>query len=672
MSADNPDATDDGSKPQWRYELKPGQYMAPGQKSPAIARRDGPTRAVIRVGRADRRIDTETPADPQTPDITGRYQSDGAREASLDHGFLLHVNQAGRHVEGLLVRLPRKHTHGPIAKQRFYADLKSDGVFAASTGAMGIIGAGDDEGSTGSIRQQGDDLIVDLPIWDGLAGTRFYLRERRASFLDQSLDSLIEAQDAVAGANDAIRNLIEDMETHPLSDAQRGRLREAFAPEQIDPRLRAYYDASSTDTSIALASRLRLAERLDSYVGRALDEAWWASRQEAQVLEYVRTTLAVQRAEMNQSRRSELEWIEDIVAESFDTKKEITDPDDSRLDWNRLLPNLRRVLGTMTSLGGGIVRDYRVTVSLKAHDTSPKKLNLSAFHLRGYEGTITIIQLPSPSDQGWSHTYKIVLVGGAVIVGKGGAESVDAKGSFKSSTNWTPADFEGWVLLHDGGGWAGKKLLGGKDPIGIGHREVVLDLKGRGNHRDQRLALEGAESLREGIGAEYSFTWGRICDLDTDLSGIDYSRPMKHTKRVVTTRTGDNVHFEFGSALLKGTGRYQVRVMCAVWLRWLESPKSTLHIAGHADTVDTQERNDELSLMRAKNVVNAIKGILGTKLAIPHDAIVAVGRGEQEADEDKAIRERVVGHRMRDTPDARFRKVEVELNGQCVLILLGA
>jgi hypothetical protein len=48
------------------------------------------------------------------------------------------------------------------------------------------------------------------------------------------------------------------------------------------------------------------------------------------------------------------------------------------------------------------------------------------------------------------------------------------------------------------------------------------------------------------------------------------------------------------------------------------------------------------------------------------------GLGEQEADEDKAARERAVGHRLRDTPDARFRKVEIDLNGQCVLVLWGA
>ncbi len=630
------DFEEEDPKPNWRYEVKPRLYTPPGQKPPPLANKNGPTRAVVRVAPADRRLDNETPADPQSPDITGRYQSEGAKEASGKPAFLLHVNQAGKHVEALLVRLPHGHQHGSIAQQRFYADLKGDGVFAASTPT--VAEGATVEGVSGELRQQGEELIVNLPVWDGLDGTTFHLRDKRATFLDQSLDFLIEAQDAIVGANEAIRKLIESTEEQPLSDAQRSRLRQVFAPEEINPLLKAYYDSSSADRSSALADRLRLAERLDGYVRDALDQSRWAAQQEPQVLEYVRTILATQRADMNQSRRSELEWIEAIVADSFDTKKALVTGYDGVFDWSKFLPNLRRLLGTSEPLRDGAVREYRVVVDLKAHDTSPKKFGLAPFHLRAYEGTIDITQLPSSADKGWFHRYKIILVGGAAILGKGGAEAVEAKGSFKSSTNWTPADFPGWVLLHDGGAWAGKKPPNAKGTLGVGHREVVLVLKGRGNHREQLFPLEGADALREGIGTEYSFTWGRIYDLDTDLSEIDYSRPMKHSERVVTTRTGDNVHFEFGSALLKGAGRYQVRVLCAIWLRWLESARSTLRIVGHADTVDTKRRNDELSLMRATNVVRAIEGILGPKLAIPD--IKPLGLGKQEADEDKAARER--------------------------------
>jgi len=659
-------------KPNWRYEVKPRLYTPPGQKPPPLANKNGPTRAVVRVAPADRRLDDETPPDPQSPDITGRYQSEGAKEASGKPAFLLHVNQAGKHIEGLLVQLPGGHHHGAISQQRFYADLKGDGVFAAAT--PNVIDGMTVDGVFGEIRQQGEDLIVNLPVWDALDGTRFHLREKRATFLDEALDALIEAESAVVGQDAEIKALVESIEDLPLSDAQRSRLRQVFTPEILDPLLTDCFGHGSKDDDIRKSAVVGSAKQLDIYLGKAFDQSSWSHQQWPQVLQCVRTVLTIQTVTINDSRRSELDWIEAVAAEAIPDADYLVHPTATNPEKGEPteLPNLRRLLGVTEQSGYNVVHRYEVTVELKAHDTSPKKFGLAPFHLRAYEGTIKITQLRSSADEGWFHSYKMILVGGATILGKGGAEALKAGGSFNSSTNWTPADFPGWVLLHDGGAWAGKKTPNAKQTLGVGHREVVLVLKGRGNHRDQLFPLEGADALREGLGIEYSFTWGRIYDLDTDLSEIDYSRPMKHSERVVTTRTVDNVHFEFGSALLKGAGRYQVRVLCAIWLRWLESARSTLRIVGHADTVDTKERNDQLSLMRATNVVRAIKGILGPKLAIPDRAITFLGRGKQEADEDKAAREKAIGHRLRDTPDVRFRKVEIELNGQCVLVLWGA
>jgi len=522
--------------------------------------------------------------------------------------------------------------------------------------------------------QEGEDLIVDLPVWDGLAGTTFHLREKRASFLDEALDALIETQNVLVGPNAAIKELIESTEKMPLSDAQRARLRQVFGPEQINPLLTAYYKASSADVSSAKAGRLRLAEDLDGYVGKAFEQSTWSHQQWPQVLEYVRAVLAIQTADANHSRRSELEWMEDIFAESLITKKELVAGYDGEFDWGKVLPSLRRLLGITEALGTGVVHEYEVHVKLKVKDTSPKKLNLAPFHVRAYFGTF---EYQKGAEQGGGaqqllHKYQMVLVGAGVLLGKGGAEDIEAKATFKSNSNWTPADFPGWVILHDGGVWLGTKVPITKELVAVGARDPVMVLIGRGNHPQQIFPLKGASANREGIGGEYAFSWGRIVDLNEDLSDINYSRPMKHSERLVTKRASDNVHFEFGSALLKGAGRYQVRVFCSVWLRWLESPKSMLRIVGHADTVDTREHNVELSIMRAKNVRQAIKDILGSKLAIPDSAISTDGLGKKEADDDKAAREKAVGHLLRDTPDVRFRRVVVELNGQCVLVLWGA
>jgi len=51
---------------------------------------------------------------------------------------------------------------------------------------------------------------------------------------------------------------------------------------------------------------------------------------------------------------------------------------------------------------------------------------------------------------------------------------------------------------------------------------------------------------------------------------------------------------------------------------------------------------------------------------------VVEGHGEKEADMDKQTQEQAAGHRLRDRPDQRFRRVDVYLNGRCVLVLWSA
>ena len=45
------------------------------------------------------------------------------------------------------------------------------------------------------------------------------------------------------------------------------------------------------------------------------------------------------------------------------------------------------------------------------------------------------------------------------------------------------------------------------------------------------------------------------------------------------------------------------------------------------------------------------------------------GSGEQKADMDKQAQEQAAGHPLRDRPDQKFRRVDVYLNGRCVLVL---
>src|SRR4051812_13349583 len=106
MSEDKPGGSQEDPRGQWRYEPKPRGYVPPGRHENGRTG-PGPKRHVVRIARADRRIDDPHP-DPRVPHITGRYQSEGAAGDTDGGQYLLHVNQAGKHIEGLLVILPSK------------------------------------------------------------------------------------------------------------------------------------------------------------------------------------------------------------------------------------------------------------------------------------------------------------------------------------------------------------------------------------------------------------------------------------------------------------------------------------------------------------------------------------------------------------------------------------
>ena len=163
---------------------------------------------------------------------------------------------------------------------------------------------------------------------------------------------------------------------------------------------------------------------------------------------------------------------------------------------------------------------------------------------------------------------------------------------------------------------------------------------------------------RGGIGAEFTMAFGAILDPAEDPKN-DYTRkPVTYTLGIRKQESA-NVHFKFGSAILETMGKALVRSFCAVWLRWVDSPESQLTVIGHADSVDSPERNRDLSRMRAQNVIQAMKDVLGPKLRIPESRIIAQAWGECDA----------YFHGEEDSRNRKFRRVDVALDGHCVLTL---
>ena len=163
------------------------------------------------------------------------------------------------------------------------------------------------------------------------------------------------------------------------------------------------------------------------------------------------------------------------------------------------------------------------------------------------------------------------------------------------------------------------------------------------------------------IGAELAGSWGYILPTH-DYSKRDYSHVAVTSDYTVEAELMEQVHFRLGDALLTDDGRQALRIMAAKELASLASPGSRLVVDGHADRLDCDARNVQLSELRAKNVVQALKDILGDQLQIPEERFVARGHGERRA-------------RAAGEPDQRanrkWRRVDAIMNSRLIARLTG-
>ncbi len=637
------DSNDVEPERRFHYEPKPSPYA--GTDGRPRASGVGPKYHHIRIARADRHEDPARP-DPQTPYITGRYQSDSAA-GLLDTGddCLLHVNQAGPYVEGVLVDISHEHTWGKRAAfHRFTGELKGSAfeIREAYPGeAKGRIAVGA-SGLTVSYEYPfGPDYLL-----------HFRRRSETPTFLDESLDAILTLK-GPRGADDSVSRLIALAERVPLSTVEMARIQDGVAADAVDALLRAFFAIGGSIHSYDHGNRANAAQTIEDFAKRLLDPALWPRDQIDLARDYVRTLLALQVSAINDVRKSQLQWLEDVV--STVSGSDIV---------QRQLPYLETLTGirgfAAQAEGKPIQRPeykYRLEFNLKYKGKTPNKI-LGTLRIGGYYGDLIVTAVKSPAWTGRPpQKFKVLLAGGGVAAGKADATDIKATADMTTSEEWTPADFPGWIKLFEGGMWAAKKPKIIDKRIGVGLRDAAVVIHGRENHPEAILGLQGVDESRTGRGAEFNANIGRIFDLDHDLSEEDFTRPRHKVDSVVHTADRQQAFFDFGCAPVNKLGRRVLRTFCAHWLPWLQSSTCTLRIVGHADTVDTAEFNQMLSELRAKNVRQAIRDILGPHLGIPDNQIEVQGQGEAEA--------------AREGPDntraRRYRRVDIYLDGQLVL-----
>ncbi len=638
---------------EWCLEMKPRGYFPPERVTPGRKGR----RHVIHVGRAERRL-AEAAPESSTPDLTGRYQ-DGAAQGLFDGPqFLMHINQAGKHIEGLMVMLPANGGDGQ--EYRFSAEVGG--------GDVKLEFFVDSEFVYGKLTPGADFHLVEAPLPGFPDLLSFKLREPTSSFIDSSLEFVLEQQAEQAGERSDSHDVARSAELMPLTDAQMMRVRSGLAPELFKAPFEKYNEHASTKQSYASVYLARSAERVDALVKAAVDESAVPAVQHPQLFDFVRTVLLSHALTVSGVRKSQLQWIEDMVAR-------VEGEPSLRPD----IPTLRRLLGRVAGEAGKLF-EYEIEVDLKAKAKGPSGLPLNGFF---YWGTITVRAL-NREDWGASKReregaekevkYDACLGGIGAVLGKGAGAPIKGKANIASLEDWTPADFHGPIRLSTFSGGVGAKVGqsemtssdGSPKKVGgtsVGASIVASGLVILGSQTHQRLIMELPVSFnkRGGIGAEGAIAFGQIFAPKKTLDS-DYSRNLVTYGVPVGTHDENEVHFKFGSSILEASGRRLVRGFCACWLRWLDSAESELRVVGHADSVDTPQRNLELSRLRAANVVQAMKDALGSKLKVPEQKIKIQPWGECDA----------YLYGEKDLPNRRFRRVDVILDGRCVLTLWGA
>ena len=572
-------------------------------------------------------------ARPDAPkvDITGRYEyvspdPDDPKKGS----YILNVNQAGRHVEGhiTIVLRPSDDVKKSRANTRFHGDLQADGSFLVYSTERPDLFWGylihEHKGSKGHLywkKMNKDDVD---PVKD---------RDRLEKYSDApTLMEWAFSDHTFPGWGPVHRQ-----ERWPLTRAQIRHLVASFSEDVMAPLLKNYFSKPYAD---------RVAER------EALTQAAIPLNLHFEKV-FKHKTNGIHLFDMELGRY----YARNILSQNKWTHKQITR---SILDWIQIALDVlggfgRRIeavndyLGLNATIGPGKKpvdpttppNKYKVKFSLERHR--------AIF----YRGTIIVERMTGTK---FNETFKIALKGIQVKAG-----SIEESGEAESYYDWTERDIPGDVELVTGK--VGAKIPGVKASAGAWFMHVFgsnylpyLDVLGT----DVDAKLNAGKKFKfDGI--NLGGLWGEI--YSKKLPDKDYSKFLPAPDYVANYNLKNDAHFCLGSALLTEDGRQALRIVCANELAVFQLPDSTLKIVGHADRVDTDERNYELSKMRAMNTLRAVIDVLGDRFRIPKDNIKLDWKGEEEA---------AIAQPKGQKPDPKFRRVDVYVNARLVISLKAA
>lgn len=626
---------------------------------------------VVRTANADRRLEAPDPDRP-AHDYTGRYlgKEDSTYLGGHPRARLL-VNQAGRHVQVLLL------VHEGRIVAHLAGNLEEDGrcpLVAARDGRA--AGRMEPSASGLTLTLTAPSLLKHIGLKEpGSFGFRRY--DPRPSYF------LHAFEDAPSGREQELR-LARNLEHWPLHGPLKDR-RLAALGKGLKKELEAFFTIAGTDNDARLQRNLQL-RQVNAAVRRAfadLDalDAFQLEQAARAWVSDVHTTFA--------GGKDTLAYRDWLVRAIVQTKK------DGWFDPTFGDERKKAVDDLVGRLG---IREADLRSGFAAKLVFEGISTPSAGWIPSVKGYVAELELRHVGPSPWTATYTLWFAGVGWSLGRSADvlpfEGNTSTGTGTSEYSWLPDEVTGWCSLAGAGATAA---------AGVGTSKGLSTLVIQGGRAQTRplvldmsdLDLTSFEVTKTKPGAELgvdaSILVGRVISRGK-TSMTKKTRPPEEVTRkegVLAREQAAAVHFErLGSAVLSAEGRQRLRTLAALELPAFMDPASRLAITGHTDRVDTFDRNLWLAYYRVQNVRRALDDILGKKLRIasgtPRSEVLAAVDVEGE-DREFLGRLRVGNltlqwlgelQALRDgEPDrkenVRYRRVDLVLNHQMVLTLGG-
>jgi outer membrane protein OmpA-like peptidoglycan-associated protein len=641
-------------------ELKDDQFPALDRDLPK-----GRGTAVVRTANAERRLDPPQPDDP-AHDYTGRYLGEDDPDYLGGHPHLrLLVNQAGTHVQALLVT----HHGLSIDETHLMGDVTPDGDCA-------LVYAKDPARAAAHLEPDGKKGVhltltdVDEP---GTYGLRRY--DPRPTYFPHVFEDVPAAARELAGQARAL-------ELWPLYGPLRDRRLKRLG-KRLKEELTAFFAISGTDNGPRLERNQKLRDINDAvgdaFAGLHANDAFQLEQAARAMVSTVETRFD------GGTPKSYRFWLVRAIQQAkTDGAFDPTFGEERK----KAVSHLVRRLGIDEK---DLTATFKATLVFDGISTPGSK------RIPSFKGYIAELELTQVTPEPWTETYTLWFagVGYGASVGESvlPVESNKNDGTGESAYAWLPEEVTGWVSLAgiEGSLVAGMGTSKGVTTLIIQGastqtRPLVLDMSDLDLTKwEDTKHKAGAEA-----GVEASVLVGRVIgrgkkSLKKKQPPEEVTRPeleLAHEQRAA-------VHFEtLGSAVLTPDARQLLRILAALELPAFMEPSSRLAIIGHTDRVDTWDRNLWLAYFRVQNARRALQDILGKRLRIGEKGTPKAERRtatDVEGEDREWLAQLSVGNlsmfwlgellaiREGQTdrePNVKYRRVDLVLNHQVVLQLV--